>query len=459
MAKVRSQYTCATCRYLSPKWLGHCPGCKEWNTFEEVTQQELGFSKKTGWVSLSSVERKSLPRRFCTGIKELDRVLGGGIVPDGFTLLGGDPGIGKSTLLLQVLGGFIQQQRDLAVLYVSGEESIDQIRNRAHRIGIVNQQNIFLASETRLEKVFDWVEEIKPKVLAIDSLQTFSTDTVQATPGSVSQVREITSRLMSLAKSSGIAIWLIGHVTKEGSIAGPKTVEHMVDTVLYFEGEEGQTYRLLRTVKNRFGNTREMGVFEMREEGLCEIANPSSLFLGERVEPLAGVAVTSFLEGSRPILVELQALVCPSGLALPRRTSVGLDNARISLIAAILEKHLKISLSQFDLFFNVVGGIRLTEPASDLATAAALWSSWADYPLPHSCIFIGELGLTGEVRRVNQIELRIEEAIRLGFQLVVLPEKVVEVVGKKFDPARLKIIPLSKIAQLPEIFLVKNPNT
>jgi DNA repair protein RadA/Sms len=387
----------------------------------------------------------------------LDRVLGGGLVPDSFVLLGGDPGIGKSTLLLQMSKGLIEVHPQIKIFYVSGEESIDQIRGRAYRLGIRGKGNIFLAAETQLEKVFSSVKEIQPHVLMMDSLQTFSTGFIQSAPGSVSQVREVAARLMTLAKTAGIAVWLVGHVTKEGSIAGPKTVEHMVDTVLYFEGEGGQSYRLLRTVKNRFGSTRELGVFEMDGEGLREVTNPSALFLCERKESLAGTAVAAPLEGSRPLLVELQALVTPSGLAVPRRTSVGLDSSRVSLLAAILEKHLKVSLAEQDLFFNVAGGLRLSEPACDLAAAAAIWSSAEERPLPLQWVLIGELGLTGEVRRVAQTDLRLEEARRLGFKRILLPENTPQTVLKKYtesfsDNSHLKLSFISKIEDLPKIF-------
>ena len=392
-------------------------------------------------------------RRLSTGMNELDRVLGGGLVPDSFVLLGGDPGIGKSTLLLQMAKGIRERHPDLRILYVSGEESVDQIRGRAHRLGVEGKGHIFLAAETQLERVFATIKEIKPHVIVMDSLQTFSSGFLESAPGSVSQVREVASRLMALAKTAGIAIWLVGHVTKEGSIAGPKVVEHMVDTVLYFEAEGGQTYRLLRTVKNRFGSSRELGVFEMDGEGLREIANPSSLFLSERKEAVAGTAVSASVEGSRPLLVELQALVAPTHLALPRRTSVGMDGARISLLAAILEKHMKLSLAEEDLFFNVAGGLRLTEPACDLAAAAAIWSSAQDHAIPIDWIFIGELGLTGEVRRVAQSDVRIDEAKKLGFKTVVLPKSTPKSILDKYENMPgLRLIQLARIDELGKIF-------
>lgn len=491
MAKQRIQYACQTCGYNSAKWLGKCPSCDAWNSFAEEAPEPQTSAQETGsvgsvrdefrnmrdstlenagihgallsggrenWVHLSFDEGEEGPpplqpmRRLTTGLAELDRVLGGGLVPDSFILLGGDPGIGKSTLLLQMANGLRKTQPQLKILYVSGEESIDQIRGRAYRLGMTGKSQIYLAAETQLERVFASVKELKPEILIMDSLQTFSSGFVPSAPGSVTQVREVAARLMALAKTAGISVWLVGHVTKEGSIAGPKTVEHMVDTVLYFEGEGGQSYRLLRTVKNRFGSTRELGVFEMEGEGLKEVSNPSSLFLSGRTEPVSGVAVAAPMEGSRPLLVELQALVTPSGLAVPRRTSVGMDSARISLLAAILEKFMKLKLAEQDLFFNVAGGLKLTEPACDLAAAAAIWSSADERALPSDWAFIGELGLTGEVRKVSQADLRLQEIKRLGFKTVVLPESTPKaILDKASADSALKIKTISRIEELTRI--------
>jgi DNA repair protein RadA/Sms len=376
--------------------------------------------------------------RYSTGSAELDRVLGGGMVRDGFVLIGGDPGIGKSTLLLQVAQGLTEQAALERILYVSGEESIEQIQSRAKRLKIRNEDRIYLAAETQFEKVLQMVKELRPELLIMDSLQTFSTGFVESAPGTVSQVREVTSRLMNLAKSAGIAVWLVGHVTKEGSIAGPKIVEHLVDTVLYFEGDSGQTMRLLRTVKNRFGNTNELGVFEMTSDGLVDVANPSALFLSERKEQAMGTAIVATLEGSRPLLVELQALCVPSPFATPRRTSVGLDSQKLAILTAVLEKHVGASLVNQDLFFNVAGGLKLSEPACDLASMAAIYSAIRERPISSSLAFLGEVGLTGEVRKVNQIELRIEEAKKLGFQEVVIPasqqERAAKIKGIRLHP-------------------------
>lgn len=482
--KKKTQYCCQSCGYICPRWLGRCPGCEAWNSlveerpvdvaatakgslaslrdeFKATREQALesasmhGALMSTGsdWVALEAEDSEDSKepakhlRRLKTGLEELDRVLGGGLVPDSFTLLGGEPGIGKSTILLQMAKGLSERNPDLKMLYVSGEESVDQIRARAHRLGVRSKGQIFLAGETQLERVFAHVKELKPDVLVIDSLQTFSSGFLESAPGSVSQVREVTARLMALAKTAGISVWLVGHVTKEGSIAGPKMVEHMVDTVLYFESEGGQSYRLLRAVKNRFGSSRELGVFEMDSEGLREVPNPSALFLSERKEALSGVAVAASLNGTRPLLVELQALVAPSSLASPRRTSVGMDGNRIALLAAILERHMRLPLAKEDLFFNVAGGLRLSEPACDLAASAAIWSSLEEQAFPNDWAFIGEVGLTGEVRRVNQADLRIEEAKKLGFGTIVVPAGTSKEILSKAKGITVRTI--SKIEELP----------
>ncbi len=465
--KAKTQYVCQNCGYASAKWLGRCPTCQTWNSLQEEKPEsdatagsiasvrddfkafkELG-KRTADYVALDEVESKTHQRRLATGMTELDRTLGGGLVPDAFTLLGGDPGIGKSTLLLQLAKGLLNQNANLRILYVSGEESLDQIAARAKRLGVEGKGRIFLAAETQLERVFANVLELKPNVLFMDSLQTFTTNYSQSAPGSVSQVREITARLMTLAKTAGVAVWLVGHVTKEGTIAGPKTIEHMVDTVLYFEGEGSQSYRLLRTVKNRFGSTNELGVFEMDSDGLKEVRNPSSLFLSERKQAVSGVAVTASLEGSRPLLVELQSLVVPSGLAMPRRTAVGIDSARLSIIAAILERHMSLPLVQKDLFFNVSGGLRITEPAVDLAAAAAIWSSVEEKSLPGNWLFLGELALTGEVRRAPLMDIRIAEAKKLGFSTVVIPENSPK---KIFLETDVKIHTVSRVRDLIKLF-------
>lgn len=486
MAKQKSIYSCQSCGYNSSKWLGRCPTCGEWSSFvEEAPSSETGSAvsisdireefralgerraavrqdedtglagprsrsgkswEVLGELSADQEKETEQDQRISTGISELDRVLGGGLVPDSFVLLGGDPGIGKSTLLLQMAEGIsrvvakgAKGAKDSSgngsrkILYVSGEESIQQIRNRARRLDVSGSGRILLAAETQLEKVLGLVKELDPQVVILDSLQTFSTHFANSAPGSVGQVREIAARLMTLAKSANVAVFLVGHVTKEGSIAGPKTVEHMVDTVLYFEGEASQNYRLLRTVKNRFGSTRELGVFEMEGEGLKEVTNPSSLFLSERKSAVSGTAVAVPLEGSRPLLVEVQALVTSSGLGMPRRTAVGMDAVRVSILSAILEKHLELSLAGYDLYFNVSGGLKLSEPACDLAAAVAIWSSFRNIALPMNWVFVGEMGLTGEVRAVTQIESRLEEARRLGFRVALIPKSTPKAVIEKLQ--------------------------
>jgi DNA repair protein RadA/Sms len=436
--KNKTQFSCQSCGFSTSKWMGRCPECGAWNSMIEekvvnskdntiaAVRDQFQIHQKpgAGLIRLNDENHHSaqgFSNRSLTHSKELDRVLGGGMVPDGFVLIGGDPGIGKSTLLLQVADGFSEKNNGKKVLYVSGEESLEQIQNRAKRLKIENGDSIYLAAETQLEKVFNLVKENNPSLLIMDSLQTFSTGFIESAPGTVSQVREVTSRLMNLAKTARIAVWLVGHVTKDGAIAGPKIVEHLVDTVLYFEGEQGQTMRLLRTVKNRFGNTNELGVFEMTSEGLIDVENPSSLFLSERSKAAVGTAIVATMEGSRPLLVELQSLCVSSPYSTPRRTTVGMDSQKLAILTAVLEKHAEAPLVNQDLFFNVAGGLRLSEPACDLASMAAILSSILERPIPSSTVFLGEVGLTGEVRKVSQIELRIDEAKKLGFKEIVLP--------------------------------------
>lgn len=477
--KNRTHFVCQSCGSSFQKWLGKCAGCGLWNTLvEEPLRLDVVSSYKPSGLSsfregiksikqseedpkepkksfleqsihweqldLSNQEDAAHLVRHRTRMGELDRVLGGGLVRDSFVLLGGDPGIGKSTLLLQMAEG-LTREKNLKVFYISGEESTQQLRLRAHRLGLRSTPFIFLAAETELEKVLASVQEIKPDVLIFDSLQTFTTSQLESAAGSVSQVREVAARLMILAKTAGIAVFLVGHVTKEGGIAGPKVIEHMVDTVLYFEGDQGQNYRLLRTVKNRFGSSKELGVFEMVGEGLKEVANPSSLFLAEHTKPVSGTAVAVCLEGTRPLLVEVQALTSRSSLPMPRRTAVGLDPNRLALIAAVLERHMSLSLSEHDLFFNVAGGLRLSEPASDLAAAAAIWSSRQSIAIPADMAFVGEIGLTGEIRRISQPDIRIQEARKLGFKKIVLPNSALER-SQRVDG--IEFIPVVSVSEL-----------
>jgi DNA repair protein RadA/Sms len=419
--KRKTFFSCQQCGYQSPKWLGKCPDCHQWNTLaEEAVPVAAGNGRSVppaGKVQrLQEIAATEEDRRRC-GIGELDRVLGGGIVPGSFILIGGTPGIGKSTLLLQVTGRLAAAG---AVLYVTGEESARQVKLRGERLG-VRDGELYLLAETSLEAILERVREMRPDFLVIDSIQTMFTAALESAPGSVSQVRECAGRLMQLAKGEGIPVFIIGHVTKDGAIAGPRMLEHMVDTVLYFEGDPGHPYRILRAVKNRFGSTNEIGVFEMKEAGLVEVTNPSELFLAERPQGAAGSAVVPALEGSRPILVEVQALVSGSSYGTPRRTAMGIDHNRVSLLVAVLEKKVGHSLLAQDIFVNVAGGVRLEEPAVDLGVMAALASSHLNRPIPPRTILFGEIGLAGEVRAVSRPELRVNEAARLGFDRCLLP--------------------------------------
>ncbi len=420
MPKNKIIYACQVCGHQAPKWLGKCPDCGGWNTLvEEVLSPAKGRVsdlKKDKPLSIHEIE-SSDEDRILTGIEELDRVLGGGIVPGSVILVGGDPGIGKSTLLLQAIDGI---SRNRKVMYVSGEESPKQIKLRGMRIGVTSKDLIIL-SETSLDLILQSIDEIKPKVLVIDSIQTVFTSDLPSAPGSIGQVRESSGRLMFYAKRTGIPIFIIGHVTKDGSIAGPRVLEHIVDTVLYFEGDSGHTFRILRAVKNRFGSTNEIGVFEMKDSGLTEVKNPSEIFLAERPLKVTGSVVVSSMEGTRPILIELQALVSPTNFGVPRRTSIGVDYNRVSLLLAVLEKRAGLHLMGQDVFVNVVGGIRIDEPAIDLGILAAVTSSFKEIPIDPRTFVIGEVGLAGEIRAISQVEARIKEGVKLGFTKAIIP--------------------------------------
>lgn len=422
MAKTKTIFSCQQCGFQSPKWMGRCPDCHQWNTLVEeqpVTAEKhsRALAEPGKPLKLSEVVGREEDRLSC-GLTELDRTLGGGVVPGSLILVGGDPGIGKSTLLLQACAHLAQKG---TALYVTAEESARQVKLRADRLGIASDK-LYLLAETSLEQIKLRIKDLKPDFLVIDSIQTIFTSSLDSAPGSVSQVRECTGQLMIQAKGDGLPTFLVGHVTKDGAIAGPRVLEHMVDTVLYFEGDPGHPYRILRAVKNRYGSTNEIGVFEMQELGLREVNNPSELFLAERPEQSAGSAVVPSLEGSRPILVELQALVSSSSFGTPQRTAIGIDHKRVALLVAILEKKVELSLAGQDIFLNVAGGVRLDEPAVDLAAIAALASSHLNKVInPHMVLF-GEVGLTGEVRAISQPELRIREAARLGFKECVLPQ-------------------------------------
>ncbi len=431
MAKgKKSVFFCQNCGHEEAKWLGQCPACGEWNTFVEE-KLDSGITKGTTAaarsvresvrgakvVSLREVTADDNAR--CgTGIKELDRVLGGGIVPGSLVLVGGDPGIGKSTLLLQVCRQLAPERK---ILYISGEESQAQIKLRANRMGDF-PSNLFLLCETNLEIIRGVIEKERPELVIIDSIQTMYSEEVSSAPGSVSQVRESTNLFMQLAKGLGISIFIVGHVTKEGTVAGPRVLEHMVDTVLYFEGDRHASYRILRAVKNRFGSTNEIGVFEMRETGLAEVKNPSEYMLSGRPENASGSVVTCSMEGTRPILIEIQALVCQSSFGMPRRTAAGTDYNRVNLLMAVLEKRLGMALGNCDAYVNIAGGIRLNEPAIDLGIVMAVVSSFRNRPVDEKTIVFGEVGLSGEVRAVNMPEQRVAEAKKLGFEACILPE-------------------------------------
>lgn len=423
MAKQHKAFACQSCGTVYPRWLGKCEACGEWNTIvEEIDAAPIPKGMKPGksagldFVSLTG-PMKAFPR-YATNLGEFDRVCGGGLVPGSVVLIGGDPGIGKSTLLLQVSAAL---SADLPVAYISGEEAVDQIRMRAERLGLKESQ-VMLAASSNVRDILSTLDAVQgPKIAIIDSIQTMYIDNIESAPGTVSQVRGCTAELIRVAKSRDIVIILVGHVTKEGMIAGPRVLEHMVDAVFYFEGDRGHQFRILRSVKNRFGAADEIGVFEMREEGLKEVTNPSSLFLENRSAEVSGVSVFAGLEGSRPLLCEIQGLVAPSPLASPRRTVVGWDAGRLSMVLAVLETRCAIQMSNRDVYLNIAGGLKISEPAADLAVAACLLSSFTNTPLPEDTIIIGEIGLGGEVRPVKQTEIRLKEAAKLGFKQALIP--------------------------------------
>lgn len=435
--KKTTLFFCQSCGYESAKWMGQCPACKEWNTFVEETVTAstggMGGSVKTEGRKRAEVQKLSEvsmneEEKLLTHMGELDRVLGGGIVPGSLTLVGGDPGIGKSTLLLQVCRELAKEHRK--VLYISGEESLKQIKIRANRMGEFADE-LLLLCETNLTLIEETIRQLQPEVVIIDSIQTMYNENVSAAPGSVSQVRESTGVLMQLAKGMGVSIFIVGHVTKEGTVAGPRVLEHMVDTVLYFEGDRYASYRILRGVKNRFGSTNEIGVFEMRENGLAEVKNPSEYMLNGKPEGASGSVVACSMEGTRPILIEIQALVCPTNFGFPRRQATGTDFNRLNLLIAVLEKRLCLQMSNCDAYVNIAGGMKITEPAIDLGIALALVSSFKNRSIDEKTIAFGEIGLSGEVRAVNMSEQRISEAKKLGFTTCILPAVCLETLKDK----------------------------
>ncbi|MBM4126032.1 MAG: DNA repair protein RadA [Nitrospira sp.] len=424
--KAKVNFSCQSCGHQSPRWLGRCPDCGGWNTMKEERQAATGKGRpvamKTEQVRatpIGEIEVVGEDRRR-TRIGEFDRVLGGGVIPGSVILIGGDPGIGKTTLLLQALPRLAS--KDQPVLYVSGEESPRQIKMRGQRLGIDHPRLLILA-ETSLEQILKSVQELQPAAVVVDSIQTVYTEQITSAPGSISQVQEVAGQLMWYAKRAGVPVFIIGHVTKEGAIAGPRLLEHIVDTVLYFEGDKSHSYRILRAVKNRFGSTNEIGVFEMKDGGLDEVSNPSELFLSERSQRSTGSVVVSSLEGTRPILVELQALVSSTSYAMPKRMANGVELNRVSLLLAVMEKRLGLHLSSQDVYVNIVGGMRIDEPAIDLGIVAAVTSSLREIPIEPGLLILGEVGLGGEVRAVSQAELRIREAATMGFKRCVLPER------------------------------------
>ncbi|GIP24792.1 MULTISPECIES: DNA repair protein RadA [Paenibacillus] len=448
MAKIKTKFYCTECGYESPKWYGKCPGCSAWNTMIEETEKVVKtqgltsglFQTKEKAQPIINIESGKEPR-VQTGIGELNRVLGGGVVPGSLVLVGGDPGIGKSTLLLQT--SYEMARAGLRVLYISGEESVRQTKLRAERLGALSEE-LFVLCESNMDSIEEAIESVSPDFLVIDSIQTVYLPEVTSAPGSVSQVRECTARFMRIAKGQGIATVLVGHVTKEGAIAGPRLLEHMVDCVLYFEGERHHSYRLLRAVKNRFGSTNEIGIFEMNEVGLTEVTNPSELFLSERPLGVAGSTVVASMEGTRPMLVELQALISSTHFPSPRRMGTGVDHHRMNLIIAVLEKRMGMFLQNQDAYVNVAGGVRLDEPAVDLAIAVSIASSFRDIPTKPDDVIFGEVGLTGEVRAVSRVEQRVREAEKLGFKRVILPEKSLK--GWK-SPKGIELVGVNTVAE------------
>ncbi len=455
MAKAKTTYVCTECGAVQSRWMGKCPDCGSWNTLEETVQEPMIISKgkisvPSGAVATVISTLKEIDsteeHRYTTAMSELNRVLGGGIVPGSVVLLSGDPGIGKSTLLLQICQSISGGAK---ILYISGEESLRQIKLRAARLG-VETENLLLGSTTNIETVIEAIHQHKPDVVMVDSIQTMNLTSLNSSSGSVSQVRECTQLLINTAKSLEIPTFIVGHVNKDGNIAGPKVMEHMVDAVLYFEGERNLSYRILRAIKNRYGSTNEIGVFEMQESGLIEVPNPSLALLEGRPQNVSGTCVACVMEGSRPILAEVQALVSKTNFGQPRRTSAGFDYNRAALITAVLEKRCGYFFGNLDSYINVIGGLRLDEPAADLAVALALTSNLLDRPISDDLVAFGEIGLTGEIRSVNRSAARIREAERLGFARCVVPKQCVTSLG--FEP-KIELIPVSSLAQAIQLLL------
>ncbi len=453
--KLKVNYICQNCGYVSPRWTGKCPSCEQWNTLiETITESK---KTKTGRETsaknvqasikqLHHVQHEYDGNRTASGISELDRVLGGGIVQGAVMLIGGDPGIGKSTLMLQISGNL----KDKKLLYVSGEESPAQIKMRADRLGLT-LENFLVLPETNLDTVISAIEAENPDFVVIDSIQTVFIPELESSPGTITQLRESTSLLIRTAKSTNIPIFIVGHITKDGSIAGPKTIEHMVDVVLQFEGERTHFYRVLRGIKNRFGSTNEIGIFEMTEKGLKEVPNPSEVFLSQRNYGASGCVISSAIEGTRPILIEVQALVCTSSYGVPQRTAMGFDYKRLSILNAVIEKKLGVFLNKHDIFLNIAGGVRIDETSVDLAAAMAIYSSYRDIPVDSETVIIGEVGLAGEVRTISNIEKRINEAEKLGFKRIILPKNNIKNINTK--KYRIQIVGVERIKEAAEAII------
>ncbi len=459
MAKSKSAYFCQSCGYESPKWLGQCPSCKQWNTFvEEVvekassrvpewrsTNTSPGVQKRTNKAAVIHEIVYSEEQRMLSPDKEFNRVLGGGIVPGSLVLIGGEPGIGKSTLMLQLALSIPK----VKTLYISGEESEQQIKMRAERLQQNSNANCYILTETSMQNIFKQIDQVEPNVVVIDSIQTLHSGQIESAPGSVSQVRECTAELLRFAKETNTPVFIVGHITKDGSIAGPKVLEHMVDTVLQFEGDRNHVYRILRSVKNRFGSSSELGIYEMQGSGLREVSNPSEIMLSQREEQVSGIAVAAMLEGLRPLMIEVQALVSNSAYGTPQRSSTGFDTKRLNMLLAVLEKRFGFRLSAQDVFLNIAGGLRVEDPAIDLAVIAALISSQQDIALPSNITFAGEVGLSGEIRAVNRIEQRIQEAEKLGFEQIFISKYNT----KGLDVKRYQIL-VRPVATLEDVFRI-----
>lgn len=453
MAKIKSVFTCQECGYKSPKWLGKCPDCQQWNSFseEEAIKPSKAAPKSVGGreskpKTIDEIEHESF-ERYSTGIGEFDRVMGSGVTVGSLTLIGGEPGIGKSTLLMEVCGKLLNLNKNERILYVSGEESESQVASRSKRLGVKND-GFYIFNETSWQRVLEQVKELKPKFLVLDSIQTTHSNQIESAAGTLSQIREVTYELMNYAKAYNLTCFIIGHVTKEGQIAGPKILEHMVDTVIYFEGDQLGQYRMLRVMKNRFGNTNEVGIFEMQETGLREIKNPSQYFLEQSPQDAFGRSLTCILEGSRSLFVEIQALVVENKFSQGRRTTQGLDSNRVALLVAVIDKYLGIPLSYNDIYVNVVGGMKLTSRESDLSIIASLLSSYHATAIPQDTIFLGEVGLTGEVRSVPMMEMRLKEIAQMNYKRVITSKRVADDLKGKY---KVELVGISKASELKKL--------